>query len=220
MDDRPRIDVATLADVVDVRGDVLANGAVALTRRDGQVEAKIAMAAQQLHRRLVDDVLADGCEHLRDADDAHGLALPGEQPSRRLRDHHRVAAVAPHRRGSLLHALADVETGRRPHHVGHPRLREARVRGEDHLEPDGAENLLVAAHKERHRVLRAQWLENVHQRVVRVALGAELRRNGGELRHLPSPGRARDLQSLSASRLRWASRPRASRRPDGAPSGP
>src|SRR5207237_4366107 len=98
MDDEPRVQVTTLRDIVDIGRDVLVDRAGALTGRDGNVEAQVPAAANDLVGSRVGGRLADLLEDLVGADHADGLRgfpeerslVLGHEPERRVLPIHAV----------------------------------------------------------------------------------------------------------------------------------
>jgi len=87
-----------------------------------------------------------------------------------------------------LDPLADIDLRRRAHHIADAGLVEGIERGHDRLESDAAEDVIAANDHERHRILQAQHLEDVRQRVLGIALRPHRGRNGLQLRHGQQPG--------------------------------
>ena len=117
MDDEPGVEVAALRDVVDIGGDVLVDRAGALTGRDGNIEAEVAAADEDLVGSRVGGRLADLLEDLVGAHHADGLRrFPEERPL--VFGHEDDRRVLPiHDVRARLQRVGDVAPRQRPAHV-------------------------------------------------------------------------------------------------------
>ena len=126
-----------------------------------------------------------------------GALAPREDPTVGRGDDRRLAADWRIDIGAALDALTEVDLGCGTHHVTDAGLVEHVEPGDDGLEADGAEHVVTANDEQRHRVLEAQHLEHVGERVVGVALRAERRGDALQLRH-GRPCAARRAKSASS----------------------
>ena len=81
------------------------------------------MPAHDLHRRLVDDVLRNGPEHVRRTHHADRCA-PAREDTVGLRDHSGLRVRLTHDIRAALDALTEVDLRRGAHDITHARLVE------------------------------------------------------------------------------------------------
>ena len=183
MDDEPGVKVAALRDVVDIGRDVLMDRAGALTGRDGNVEAQVATADEDLVGRCVGRRLADLLQDFVSADHTDGLRSFPEERSLILghEDDRRVLPI--HDVRARLQRVGDVAPRQRPAHVLLNRPAAIGERGEGFPVPEEPDKGAPLDDQERIGARGGQSLERVGRGHVRGTGRTDGLEDSAERRH-------------------------------------